>query len=154
MPTKEDAQRALDEALALAGKARTGAAKPSATGKQEGKRLVAHLASDINPAAVEWLWPGRIAIGKTTLIGGDPGLGKSQLAAFIAATMSRGGQWPCGEGGAPQTWRSRWTSFFAWCRDAISGHSSTRGPCSAVARTGSRARAHQQASRRRSANLI
>lgn len=68
------------------------------TGEQGGKRLVVHRASDITPVAVDWLWPGRIAIGKTTLIGGDPGLGKSQLAAFIGATMSRGGEWPCGEG--------------------------------------------------------
>jgi hypothetical protein len=77
-----------------------GVANPSAarTSEQSGKRLVVHRASDITPVAVDWLWPGRIAIGKTTLVGGDPGLGKSQLAAFIAATMSRGGQWPCGEG--------------------------------------------------------
>jgi putative DNA primase/helicase len=77
-----------------------GAANPGAehTGEQGGKRLVVHRASEITPVAVDWLWPGRIATGKTTLVGGDPGLGKSQLAAFIAATMSRGGQWPCGEG--------------------------------------------------------
>jgi putative DNA primase/helicase len=70
--------------------------------EQSGKRLVVHRAADITPVAVDWLWPGRIAIGKTTLVGGDPGLGKSQLAAFIAATISTGEQWPCQEGRAPK----------------------------------------------------
>jgi AAA domain len=32
------------------------------------------------------------------LLGGPPGLGKSQLSAFMAATISNGGDWPCGEG--------------------------------------------------------
>jgi hypothetical protein len=29
---------------------------------------------------------------------GPPGLGKSQLTAFMSATVSNGGVWPCGEG--------------------------------------------------------
>ncbi len=32
------------------------------------------------------------------LLGGPPGLGKSQLTAFISAVVSNGGTWPCGEG--------------------------------------------------------
>jgi putative DNA primase/helicase len=81
-----------------------GAANLSAacTSEQGGKRLIIHRASEINPVAVDWLWPGRLAIGKTTLVGGDPGLGKSQLTTFIAATTSTGGQWPCQEGCAPK----------------------------------------------------
>ena len=43
-----------------------------------------------------------IAIGKTTLVGGDPGLGKSQLSIFIAATISQAGAWPCKEGSPPK----------------------------------------------------
>ena len=62
--------------------------------------LVIRRASEIEPQAVMWLWPGRIAIGKQTLIAGDPGLGKSQLAAYVAAVVTTGGQWPCGEGRA------------------------------------------------------
>ena len=81
------------------GAADSGAAPTRAQG---GKRLVVHRASEITPVAVEWLWEGRLAIGKTTLAGGDPGLGKSQLAIFIAATISTGGQWPCQEGHAPK----------------------------------------------------
>jgi len=33
--------------------------------------------ADVAPEAVPWLWPGRIALGKLTLLAGDPGLGKS-----------------------------------------------------------------------------
>jgi putative DNA primase/helicase len=69
---------------------------------QSGKRLVVQRASDIQPEAVDWLWRGRIAVGKSTLIGGDPGLGKSTLATSIIANVSQGGQWPCNEGSAPK----------------------------------------------------
>jgi putative DNA primase/helicase len=47
------------------------------------------------------LWRGRIARGKHTATAGDPGTGKSQCAVYVAATISRGGQWPCNEGYAP-----------------------------------------------------
>jgi putative DNA primase/helicase len=49
---------------------------------------------------VEWLWPGRVAIGKHTLIAGEPGLGKSQVAIAVAALVTNGGALPCGEGNA------------------------------------------------------
>src|SRR5712691_10017029 len=45
--------------------------------------------------------PGRIARGKHTAIAGEPGDGKSQLSVYVAATISRVGEWPCGEGRAP-----------------------------------------------------
>jgi putative DNA primase/helicase len=59
---------------------------------------VIRVASDIKAQPITWLWPNRIAIGKQTLVAGDPGLGKSQLTAYLAATVSNGGQWPCAEG--------------------------------------------------------
>ena len=58
--------------------------------ERAGKRLVVHHAADITPVPVEWVWPGRLAAGKTTLIGGDPGLGKSQFSLFVAATITPG----------------------------------------------------------------
>jgi hypothetical protein len=64
--------------------------------------IVTACASEIRLAPVRWIWPGRIARGKHTAIGGDPGGGKSTLAAFIAATISSGGEWPCGEGRSPR----------------------------------------------------
>ncbi len=51
-------------------------------------------AGDVEPEEVEWLWPGRVAIGKVTLLAGDPGLGKSFLALDMAARVSRGEPWP------------------------------------------------------------
>ena len=53
-------------------------------------------AADIEPEAVSWLWPGRFARGKITLLAGHPGLGKSQLALWMAANVSRGRRWPDG----------------------------------------------------------
>jgi hypothetical protein len=64
-------------------------------------KLVAQCAADIAPEPVEWLWPRRIALGKQTLIAGEAGLGKSQLAIAIIAAVTSGGVWPCGEGEAP-----------------------------------------------------
>lgn len=49
---------------------------------------------DVQAESVEWLWPGRIALGKLTLIAGDPGLGKSFLTLDCAARITRGAAWP------------------------------------------------------------
>lgn len=65
------------------------------------RKLISQLVSSVALEKVTWLWPGRIAVGKLTLIGGKPGIGKSQLASFIAAAVSRGLPWPCNEGQAP-----------------------------------------------------
>jgi hypothetical protein len=43
---------------------------------------------------LEWLWPGRIPLGKLTLLAGDPGLGKSFVTLDIAARVSTGEAWP------------------------------------------------------------
>jgi hypothetical protein len=48
----------------------------------------------VEPEDVAWLWPRRIALGKLTLIAGDPGLGKSFVTLDIAARVSRGQPWP------------------------------------------------------------
>src|SRR5215470_17032700 len=56
--------------------------------------LVIECASGIKQQPVDWIWPGRIALGKMTLLGGDPGAGKSQIATDICARMSKGRPWP------------------------------------------------------------
>jgi putative DNA primase/helicase len=70
---------------------------------------------------VDWLWPGRLALGKLALLEGDPGLGKSLLALDLCARLSTGrsmpddragpGSWPAlvlnGEDGAEDTVRPR-----------------------------------------------
>ena len=63
--------------------------------------LISRCAAEIEPKRIDFLWPGRLARGKHTAIAGEPGDGKSQLSVYIAATISRGGDWPCGEGRAP-----------------------------------------------------
>jgi putative DNA primase/helicase len=63
--------------------------------------LILRCAADIIPKPVEWLWPGRIPMGKLTLIAGEAGLGKSHILSGIAASVTIGGPWPCGEGSAP-----------------------------------------------------
>ena len=49
---------------------------------------------DIQPAGVEWLWPGRISLGNVTLLVSDPGVGKSLVALDIAARVSTARPWP------------------------------------------------------------
>lgn len=72
-------------------------AKTAATSPErvpiDGAPLIVRL-SDVKPEPVAWLWPSRIALGKLTLIAGDPGLGKSFLTLDIAARVSRGRAWP------------------------------------------------------------
>jgi hypothetical protein len=50
--------------------------------------------ADIAAVPVRWLWPGRVARGKVSMLAGHPGLGKSQLTAAIAAIVTTGGRWP------------------------------------------------------------
>ncbi len=96
---KDDFRKLIDRERAKIGNT---AFANKANGKESSKQLVVHDANAVEPEPVEWLWPGRIAIGKTTLIGGDPGLGKSQLSIFIASTITQPGEWPCKEGRSPK----------------------------------------------------
>jgi len=56
--------------------------------------------SDIKPRAIEWLWQGNIGKGKISILAGHPGLGKSQITAFMAAVVTQGGKWPANSGEA------------------------------------------------------
>ncbi len=69
--------------------------------KTSGSRLDTVRASEVRPENIDWLWQGRIARGKHTMIAGTPGTGKSQLTISIGAAVTTGGTWPCGEGRAP-----------------------------------------------------
>jgi hypothetical protein len=50
--------------------------------------------SKVQPEPIKWLWPNRMALGKLTLIAGDPGLGKSLISIALASHVSRGSPWP------------------------------------------------------------
>ena len=67
-----------------------------------GPTLVSVCASEVAIEPIEWLWPGRLAVGKHTCIAGEPGASKSQLTMDVAARISMASEWPCGEGQAPQ----------------------------------------------------
>ena len=50
--------------------------------------------TDIQESRLEWLWPGRIPLGKLSVIAGDPGLGKSLVTIAIAAAVTSEAKWP------------------------------------------------------------
>lgn len=57
----------------------------------------------IAPERVRWLSPGRLAYGKTTVLDGDPGLGKSTMTLDWAAKITRGEALPDGEPTRPRS---------------------------------------------------
>ena len=59
-------------------------------------RVVLTPYSKINPECVDWLWQDRVAIGKLTIVSGDPGLGKTFILLDIAARISTGREFPDG----------------------------------------------------------
>jgi AAA domain len=52
----------------------------------------------VAPEPIEWLWPAHIALGKLSVLEGDPDQGKSTVLLDIAARVSRGDVMP---GGTP-----------------------------------------------------
>jgi hypothetical protein len=58
-------------------------------------------ASSFAMAAIQWIWPGRFAIGKLGVIAGLPAEGKGLILSDVAARITRGLVWPCAEGRAP-----------------------------------------------------
>jgi putative DNA primase/helicase len=59
-------------------------------------------ASTFEMSAIQWIWPNRFALGKLGILGGLPDQGKGQILADMAARVTRGLEWPCSEGRAPQ----------------------------------------------------
>jgi len=62
--------------------------------QSDGPKAILRNLDDVERQLLEWLWPGRIPLGKLTLLAGDPGLGKSFVTLDIAARVSRGDSWP------------------------------------------------------------
>ena len=86
---------------------RDGQPEPGGAGQQEqqqeqhASRVHILEANMVEQKPVNWLWPGRLAAGKQTLIAGDPGTGKSHIGIDIGARITRGTTWP--DGSAPRT---------------------------------------------------
>ena len=45
--------------------------------------------SEYKPESIEWLWPGRLALGSLTMLDGDPGIGKSLITLDLCARVTR-----------------------------------------------------------------
>jgi hypothetical protein len=56
--------------------------------------LIIRRVSEIEAQPIKWLWRGRIARGKITILAGNPGLGKSLVTTSVAAVLTTGGCWP------------------------------------------------------------
>jgi hypothetical protein len=52
--------------------------------------------SNVEPQEIEWFWCPFMPFGSVTILEGDPGLGKSFLAMYLAAIVSTGGELPGG----------------------------------------------------------
>jgi len=116
-----DAQAAFVEAMQI----RAGLDMPQESIEQASETIkhpaVYRRLSDVKAEPISWLWQGRIARGKVSMIAGNPGLGKSQLTCALAAVVTMGGHWPvdnapceignvvfvCGEDDAADTIRPR-----------------------------------------------
>jgi putative DNA primase/helicase len=57
--------------------------------------------ADVQGKKVDWLWPGRIARGKLTILAGMPDVNKSTMTLDLTARVTTGSVLPCGEGRAP-----------------------------------------------------
>lgn len=56
--------------------------------------LVVVNAAEVEPEEIQWLWQGRLALGKVSLIAGQPSTGKTTISHSIVAIVTSGGQWP------------------------------------------------------------
>ena len=52
--------------------------------------------ADIRPAAIDWLWPNWIALGKVHVLAGEGGRGKSTVLCNTTATTTTSIRWPDG----------------------------------------------------------
>ncbi len=66
---------------------------PPARKVKAGETII-YRASEVTPRKVEWLWPGRIPLGKLTTFAGVGGLGKTFVLCDITARVTRGLPWP------------------------------------------------------------
>ncbi len=58
--------------------------------RRRGRRVTLTPAASIAPARATWLWHQRMAVGTLALIAGREGVGKSTLAYWLAAQVTRG----------------------------------------------------------------
>ena len=99
--TNDDIDRLLERGEPFEWEACARADAAASVDRSSSGHLISRRAADIKPRCIDFLWAGRLARGKHTAFAGEPGDGKSQLSVYVAATISRGSEWPCDEGRAP-----------------------------------------------------
>lgn len=75
--------------------------QPAGEAKNEEAELQVVRMEEVEAETVRWLWHPYIALGKLTILEGDPGLGKSWLTCALAAAVSCGRGLPGAEPFAP-----------------------------------------------------
>ncbi len=91
---KERAERLLSDDPYGESTAEPGESPAVAVVKQGGPVMV--CMADVEPREIAWLWPGRMPLGRITLLVGRPGEGKSFLTCDMAARITTGTPWPDG----------------------------------------------------------
>jgi putative DNA primase/helicase len=64
--------------------------------------LVVVDAASVEPEKVDWLWPGKFALGKLSLLAGQPSTGKTTISHKIISIVTTGGKWPFSQNHAKQ----------------------------------------------------
>jgi len=88
---KEQARQAEREAAEAARKRAKEAPDP--------QDLVVYTLAETTESKISWLWPGKIPLGRVSVVYGEMGIGKTSLALELAARVSSGKNWPNGEQG-------------------------------------------------------
>ncbi len=70
---------------------------PAFVPKETGSRLIVKRLSDVESVPVQWLWYPRFALGKVSLLVGNPGVGKSFASLDMVSRISTGALWPDGD---------------------------------------------------------
>ena len=78
---------------------RKDAAAPLSTGNERSIEPVLICMADVKAKPVRWLWPGRVPLGKLTILDGHTSTNKSTLSFLLAALVSRGLPMPDGTQG-------------------------------------------------------
>lgn len=84
----------FDDAIALVEQTDTARAARVPVAAVEPVSFGVTCLADVQPEIVEWLWEGRLPLGKLVILEGDPGLGKSTLMIDMAARVTTGAGWP------------------------------------------------------------
>lgn len=89
-------KQGVDDYFAASGTVR-GLERYMEDGLRDDLREVGISLAEVEAQKIEWLWAGRISLGKLTVIDGDPGNGKSAMTIDLAARVSAGLSMPDGQ---------------------------------------------------------